>query len=70
MAKSCRETAESLVECLKNSPCVKAGKTIRECLKEMENDQSHPCTEYRYAYAHCKRGSLDMRSRIRGDRVF
>ena len=67
MAKSCREIAQSLVDCMKSTPCVKAGGDVMTCLKAKDNIY---CQELRSAYFSCKRGSLDMRNRIRGDRVY
>lgn len=55
--------AVSLVECVKKTECAKSGKPIRECMKEESE-----CTEYRTAYFECKRGALDMRNRIRGQK--
>ena len=75
MGKSCKDIAQSLVDCMKDSPCVKAGGDIRECMKEHPQDVSnrdigHECQELRNAYFLCKRGGLDMRTRIRGPRVY
>jgi cytochrome c oxidase assembly factor 5 len=76
MGKSCKEIAESLVDCIKKSDCVlKQGGTVRDCIGDMskaDGDCSHSqeCQELRNAYFNCKRGSLDMRNRIRGPRVY
>jgi hypothetical protein len=39
MAKSCMEVAQTLVECMKSTPCVKAGGDIRKCMKETDECQ-------------------------------
>jgi hypothetical protein len=63
MGKSCKDVAQSLVECTKKTKCVKNGGSIRDCIKEnTEGD----CQEFLTAYYLCKRGSLDMRTRIQG----
>ena len=62
---------------------VKNGGDIRECMKVENiyngvasgdvNSQSEPiedCQELRTAYYLCKRSGLDMRTRIRGPRVY
>jgi hypothetical protein len=34
MGKSCKEIAQSLVECMKKSECVKRGGEVKPCMKE------------------------------------
>ena len=75
MAKSCKEIAETLVDCMKKSACVRGGGDLRSCLNANTGgeDGSAPggeCQEFRAAYFNCKRGSLDMRTRIKGQKVF
>eukprot|EP01038_Epipyxis_sp_PR26KG_P012888 gene12888-17269_t len=65
MAKSCKELAVGLFECVKKTPCVKAGGGIRECMK-----QGNECQDLRNAYFACKRGALDMRTRIQGPKAY
>ena len=67
MGKSCKECAQSLFECLKETKCVKDGGEIRDCLKL---NTTNECQELRAAYLACKKGGLDMRSRLRGVRVY
>ena len=64
MASSCTKERESLLECLADSPCVAAGRSVSEC---MEVDEA--CRARRMAYFACKRGQLDMRKRIKGNMV-
>ena len=79
MAKSCKEIAQNLVDCMKNTPCMKEGGDLRTCMKtsggagsDIVNISSDAgdCQELRAAYFNCKRGGLDMRTRIRGQRVY
>ncbi len=58
--------AVSLLECVKKTDCVKSGKDLKECVKAEKIDPE--CAEYRTAYFECKRGALDMRNRIRGQK--
>ncbi len=91
MGRSCKDIAQSLVDCIKKSDCVTSGRgTIRSCLKGKSNtniennsnntnleDENIPvlegaeeCQQLRNAYYTCKRAGLDMRTRIRGTRVY
>jgi hypothetical protein len=81
MGKSCKEIAHSLMDCMKNTQCMKNGGDLRSCMKDMNSADATAaggdlgaagvdCQELRAAYFTCKRGGLDMRSRIRGQRVF
>ena len=60
--------AQTLVDCMKKTECVKKGREMRECLKD--SGETGECQEFRAAYFNCKRGGLDARSRIRGPRVY
>ncbi|GAB9464451.1 Cytochrome c oxidase assembly protein [Globisporangium polare] len=65
MGKSCRDMAEALRDCMVLEECMSDGtRTLKQCLKLKE--YSHECRGYRQAYFECKRGQLDMRTRIRG----
>jgi cytochrome c oxidase assembly factor 5 len=74
MGKSCKEIAQSLVDCMKKSECVIAGGNIKDCMNVHEDKEGKPtggdCSELRTAYFQCKRSGLDPRSRIRGQRVY
>ena len=50
------------MECLANSECIAAGRTVKDC---MQNDKT--CESVRVRFAMCKRGQLDMRKRIKGN---
>ena len=69
MGASCKEIAETLIDCIKKSDCVRDGSSIKDCLAQMK-DNGCECQEFRNAYFTCKRGGLDMRTRIRGQKVY
>lgn len=65
MAKSCKEIAQSLVDCMKKSECMKRENSqLKQCVEAPE------CQELRNAYFLCRRGSYDMRNRIKGEKVY
>jgi cytochrome c oxidase assembly factor 5 len=69
MGKSCTEIAQTLVDCIQKSNCMKKENSdLKLCLQETST--SGECSEFKTAYANCKRGGLDMRTRIRGPRVY
>ena len=72
MGKSCKEVARSLLECMKKTTCMRNGGDLRSCLREDNAGSAdvEDCQELRTAYFACKRSGLDMRSRIRGPRVY
>lgn len=74
MARSCKEIAETLVDCMMKSKCVRDGGEVRECIKNPVSDEgvksAGDCQEFRTAYFLCKRGSLDMRNRIKGQKSY
>jgi hypothetical protein len=65
--KSCKEIARSLVDCMKESECMKQGGDFKTCL---EQDNSKECQAYRTAYFNCRREQFDMRSRITGPKHY
>ncbi|KAL4527691.1 hypothetical protein Ndes2437B_g02820 [Nannochloris sp. 'desiccata'] len=66
MSKSCQGLLTELVKCLRESDCFKnQGKDIKTCAKEVKE-----CEGLRAAYAACKRGQVDPRSRIRGNKGY
>nr|KAJ0227790.1 hypothetical protein LSAT_V11C100013130 [Lactuca sativa] len=70
MAKSCKGLAMELVKCLSESDCVKVeNRPFRECAKEKSPVISSECVGLRETYFNCKRGQVDMRARIRGNKV-
>jgi Cytochrome c oxidase assembly protein PET191 len=69
MGASCKEIAETLIDCIKKTDCVKEGSSIKDCLGQMK-DNGAECQEFRNAYFTCKRSGLDMRTRIKGQKVY
>ncbi|KAG9453567.1 hypothetical protein H6P81_006471 [Aristolochia fimbriata] len=71
MAKSCKGLAMELVKCLSESDCVKVDKrSYRECAGETSPAISPECVGLRETYFNCKRGQVDMRARIRGNKGY
>ena len=57
----CKDIAETLLDCLRQTECMKGGKGAKECMQLTDD-----CRVYRNTYFECKRSQLDMRTRIRG----
>ncbi|CAI9113796.1 OLC1v1014476C1 [Oldenlandia corymbosa var. corymbosa] len=71
MSKSCKGLAMELVKCLSESDCVKVEhRSYRECAKEKSPLISSECVGLRETYFNCKRGQVDMRARIRGNKGY
>nr|ABR17270.1 unknown [Picea sitchensis] len=71
MAKSCKGLAMELVKCLSDSSCVKEEKrSYRDCAGEKGPSIPSECAGLRETYFNCKRGQLDMRTRIRGNKGY
>ncbi len=66
MSKSCQGLLQEYVKCVRESDCVKVeGRDVRACARE-----AAACAGLRHAYATCKRGQLDPRARIRGNKGY
>lgn len=66
MSKSCKGLLRELVKCLRESDCMqKEHKDIKTCAKEVKE-----CDGLRNSYAACKRGQVDARSRLRGNKGY
>ena len=59
MASSCTEQRQSLLECLADSPCILAGRSIKECVKLTQSEDG--CRELNQAFFECKRGQVILR---------
>ncbi|XP_008812861.3 cytochrome c oxidase assembly factor 5 [Phoenix dactylifera] len=71
MSKSCKGLAMELVKCLSESDCVKVEKRpYRECAGEKVPSIPSECVGLRETYFNCKRGQVDMRARIRGNKGY
>jgi cytochrome c oxidase assembly factor 5 len=72
MSKSCSGMLEELLRCVENSPCVaKEGHSLRACTKGIDG-ATFPgeCETKRGNYFACRKGQLDMRSRLRGNKGY
>jgi len=70
MSTSCKGLREDLIKCLQASECCKSGKTVKECLKSDAEGVSEECRALQLNYFECRRGMLDMRNRMRGNRGY
>lgn len=72
MPKKCSEAALGLISCLEESKCMTEEKRpMKECLQELKKDGNEEiCKASRNAYWMCKHSQLNMRTRIRGVRVY
>ena len=61
MASSCSEQRYALLECLADSPCILAGRPIKECMDRTSAEEG--CKELRTALFMCKRGQVRTRRR-------
>ncbi|NP_001315565.1 uncharacterized protein LOC100277178 [Zea mays] len=69
MAKSCKGLAMELVKCLSETDCVKK-RPYKECAGEKVPNITSECVGLRETYFNCKRGQVDMRARIRGNKGY
>lgn len=70
MSKSCSGMLEEYIACVEESKCVKVeGKSLSECCKA-DSDSVPECKQRRELYFNCKRGMVDMRTRIRGNKGY
>lgn len=72
MSKSCAGMLAEFLDCVERSACAtKEGKTLSECVRG-ENGAVAPseCEVKRGNYFACRRGQLDMRSRLRGNKGY
>ncbi|CAM9273908.1 unnamed protein product [Ectocarpus sp. 4 AP-2014] len=67
MGRDCKEAARALYACMKKTQCMKDGGRLKECLKTSDREF---CRQDYQSFFECKRGQLDMRTRIRGERSF
>ncbi|KAJ6717387.1 CYTOCHROME C OXIDASE ASSEMBLY FACTOR 5 [Salix purpurea] len=71
MSKSCKGLALELVKCLSESNCVKIeNRPYKECAGEKSPAIPSECVGLRETYFNCKRGQVDMRARIRGNKGY
>lgn len=68
MSKSCSGMLEELLKCVENTDCVKRN-ALKSCVKDSALFPGE-CEIKRQVYMKCKRGQMDMRSRIRGNKGY
>ena len=57
----CKDIAETLLDCLRATECMKSGKGAKECMKLTDE-----CRVYRNTYFECKRSQLSTCARASG----
>ncbi|KAI5968445.1 hypothetical protein KGF57_000139 [Candida theae] len=70
MGGSCKDQKIALAVCLQRSPCVLIQRhTPKECLTDpnLKKDLPELCKANFRAFMECKRGSIDMRKRMKGN---
>ena len=68
MSKSCSGMLEELLKCVESTECVKSN-SLKQCVKDSKLFPSQ-CETAKQVYMSCKRGQLDMRSRLRGNKGY
>jgi len=66
MSTSCTSIKEMLLKCVRKTPCADRGGTVKECLEDPSLPEE--CASIKRMFFECRRGQLDMRNRIRGNR--
>jgi hypothetical protein len=54
MSNSCLDIREELIDCVRESECLKNGSTFHECMKRQDLDRD--CVVLRQGYGDCRRG--------------
>ena len=67
MSSSCSRVKAELVKCLARQECVRGGATVRECIAQNMVDDE--CMAIYNRFIRCRRGQLDMRTRLSGVRA-
>ncbi|QDZ19995.1 cytochrome c oxidase assembly protein [Chloropicon primus] len=66
MPKACEGVMKDLAKCIADSKCIQEDMlSIEECVKRAEE-----CSALRYTYSECKRGQVNMRTRIQGKKGY
>lgn len=67
MSSSCKGLLTKYAECLRKTECMKSGqKTLKDCMAE----HAPECEQFRYALFTCRKGQVDARTRIQGNKGF
>ncbi|KAK6504300.1 hypothetical protein TWF506_002504 [Arthrobotrys conoides] len=68
MPSSCKELYNAVVDCLRESECVKNGNSPADCIRmPLKETLPSQCRGLLQAYGECKRRNIDMRYRFRGN---
>jgi hypothetical protein len=59
---ACKAEFHDLLECVAQTACIEQGGSVKQCMRDPAVVEA--CEKYRYAYFLCRRGQLDMRSRL------
>ncbi|CEF97329.1 Cytochrome c oxidase assembly protein PET191 [Ostreococcus tauri] len=72
MSKSCKGSLDDYLDCIERSACVATEKRDpRDCAKGANGaERPSECETKRGNYLQCRRGQLDMRTRLRGNKGY
>jgi len=72
MSKSCKGMLDDYLACVEQSPCVQKQKfSLTSCAKGTDGASvPEACAVKRANYFSCRKGQLDMRSRLRGNKGY
>mmetsp|Transcript_5053 Transcript_5053/g.11981 ORF Transcript_5053/g.11981 Transcript_5053/m.11981 type:complete len:106 (-) Transcript_5053:544-861(-) len=67
MSTSCSGLIAKYAECMRASDCMKVEhKSLKECMASRPEE----CEQFRYALFHCRKGQVDARTRIQGNKGY
>ncbi|KAG2482287.1 hypothetical protein HYH03_018772 [Edaphochlamys debaryana] len=67
MSTSCKGLLAKYAECIRNTECMKVRqKDVKDCMAE----HAPECEQYRYSLFQCRRGQMDARTRIQGNKGY
>lgn len=67
MSSSCSGLLSKYVECLRSTDCMAVeNKDVKECMKERPSE----CEQFRFALFQCRKGQVDARTRIQGNKGY
>lgn len=68
---ACTDAMHAMIRCVQQSECVtQQGRKIRDCISDPDGvtAEGGECYALGRGYFECRRGQLDMRTRIRGNK--
>ncbi|GLC39599.1 hypothetical protein PLESTB_000808600 [Pleodorina starrii] len=67
MSSGCKGLMAKYADCIRHTECMATRKLgLKECMAE----KAPECEQYRYALFQCRRGQVDARSRIQGNKGY